>query len=354
MMYKLVLTGGPCSGKTTGQAQLSTFFENLGWKVYRVPETATTLFSGGIRFIELEESEAETFQENLLKTMMAMEKTFYDLAETSKKNCLIICDRGTMDAAAYMSEGAYKRILKANSWNTVELRDNRYDQVVHLVTAAVGAEKFYNTEDNPCRTEGLEEARKLDTLTAQAWVGHPYIDFIDNSTSFDAKLKRLISSVCKRIGIDTSDRLGKGSQKLKFLVKSMPPDTLFPPYQDFDVVHDYLTTNNPKIQSRLRKRGQNGIWSYQYTTRRCESADQVVEIRRQIIHRDYVVSMFKLLEATISNLIFQEVRSIISLLAFPPSHRSPSQLISDHHSWMPSSILLVHIACIEIVRMIMQ
>ena len=24
---------GPCGGKTTGQARLSTFFENLGWKV---------------------------------------------------------------------------------------------------------------------------------------------------------------------------------------------------------------------------------------------------------------------------------------------------------------------------------
>ena len=24
---------GPCGGKTTGQARLCTFFENLGWKV---------------------------------------------------------------------------------------------------------------------------------------------------------------------------------------------------------------------------------------------------------------------------------------------------------------------------------
>jgi hypothetical protein len=31
-MLQLVLTGGPCGGKTTGQARLATFFENLGWK----------------------------------------------------------------------------------------------------------------------------------------------------------------------------------------------------------------------------------------------------------------------------------------------------------------------------------
>lgn len=33
---------------------------------------------------------------------------------------------------------------------------------------------------------------------------------------------------------------------------------VFPVFQDFDVVHDYLSTSNPKMQARLRKRGQNG------------------------------------------------------------------------------------------------
>lgn len=62
-----------------------------------------------------------------------------------------------------------------------------------------------------------------------------------------------------------------------------------PPYQDFDVVHDYLITSNPKIQSRIRKRGQNGNWSYQQTVRRSDAGSQMVELRRQITHRDYVV-----------------------------------------------------------------
>jgi hypothetical protein len=56
------LTGGPCGGKTTGQARLSTFFENLGWKVYRVPETANILLSGGVNFTELSPEAAEKFQ----------------------------------------------------------------------------------------------------------------------------------------------------------------------------------------------------------------------------------------------------------------------------------------------------
>lgn len=271
--------------------RLSTFFENLGWKVYRVPETASILFNGGIRFPELTPSEADKFQENLLKTMLAIENTFFNLAESCSKNCLIICDRGSMDAVAYMAKDSCSKIMRSNSWNLIELRDNRYDQVVHLITAASGAEEFYNMEDNPCRTEGLELAREIDNLTSEAWVGHPYIDVIDNSTNFESKLKRMIFCVCRRIGIDTGDRLAKESKKLKFLLASKPPEDNFPPFQDFDVVHDYLISHNPKIQYRLRKRGQGGTWSYQHTTRRCDSQNQVVEVKRQINLRDYVVSI---------------------------------------------------------------
>lgn len=32
-----------------------------------------------------------------------------------------------------------------NCWNEIELRDNRYNQIIHLVSAAKGAEKFYST-----------------------------------------------------------------------------------------------------------------------------------------------------------------------------------------------------------------
>lgn len=42
-VYRVVLTGGPCGGKTSLQTTLSDMFENMGWKVYRAAETATIL-----------------------------------------------------------------------------------------------------------------------------------------------------------------------------------------------------------------------------------------------------------------------------------------------------------------------
>lgn len=289
-VHKLVLTGGPCSGKTTGQARLSTFFENMGWKVFRVPETATHLLSGGVEFNKLDEETVEMFQEDLLLCMLQTEETFFRLAHMCKErgqDCLVICDRGTMDASAYMSPKSWNRVLERNSLNAVDLRDNRYDQVVHLVTAAIGAEDFYNTEDNPMRSEGLELAVKRDQATGEAWVGHPYLEVIDNSTDFETKLKRLIATVCLKVGVEIGDRLAHMSKKVKFLVVNMPMDVMFPSYQDFRVVHKYLISANPKIQLRVRKRGQDKTFSYQYTIRKTESNDQSVELRRQITRREY-------------------------------------------------------------------
>ncbi|XP_053625751.1 TRPL translocation defect protein 14 isoform X2 [Plodia interpunctella] len=290
IVYKLVLTGGPCGGKTTGQSRLCTFFENLGWKVFRVPETATVLLSGGVKFADLTPDEATKFQENLLKTMVQIENTFFELGRTCQKNCLIICDRGAMDASAFISKEKWEAMLAANNWNSVELRDNRYNHIVHMVSAANGAEDFYSTEDHACRSEGVELARELDYNAAAAWIGHPYFDVIDNSTDFDKKMNRLIACVCQKIGIDTGDRLNVNSKKRKFLVKMpLPPDSAFPPFQDFDVVHNYLQSDVRKAQVRLRKRGQKGHWSYIHTLRKFHPTNrQSVEVRTQLTHRDYL------------------------------------------------------------------
>ena len=45
---------------------MATFFENLGWKVFRVPETATVLMSGGIAFGELNSEQVFDFQVSYL------------------------------------------------------------------------------------------------------------------------------------------------------------------------------------------------------------------------------------------------------------------------------------------------
>ncbi|XP_026819285.1 TRPL translocation defect protein 14-like [Rhopalosiphum maidis] len=286
-VYKIVLTGGPCGGKTTGQSELCTFFENIGWKVYRVPETANVLLSGGIKFSDLSEDQVDKFQENLLQSMIHIENTYFELGKSCEQNCLIICDRGAMDAAAYISSHKWDRIMKKNGLNVVELRDNRYDQIIHMVSAACGAEEFYTTEDHTTRSEDVALAKSLDVKASTAWIGHPYFDVIDNSTNFENKIRRMIAAVCQKLGINTDDTLATNSKKRKWLVKYLPNDEVFPPFQDFEVVHYYLQTYTKNMQSRLRKRGQKGHWNYTHTLRKPKVQEQVVEIKMQLTHRSY-------------------------------------------------------------------
>jgi len=41
--------------------------------------------------------------------------------------------------------------LEEFNWTVPQLRDQRYEAVVHLVTAAIGAERFYTLENNKAR-----------------------------------------------------------------------------------------------------------------------------------------------------------------------------------------------------------
>ena len=102
-----------------------------------------------------------------------------------------------------------------------------YCQVLHLVSAARGAEQFYTIEHHSSRSEGIELARELDLKAAEAWVGHPYVDLVDNSKDFESKINELIVKVAWSIGIDVGDRLTSGAKKFKFVVNgSLPADSV--------------------------------------------------------------------------------------------------------------------------------
>jgi len=221
--------------------------------------------------------------------MLQIENVFFQVANNLDRNVLVICDRGAMDASAFIERDQWEEILRKNSWNEIDLRDNRYNHVVHMVSCAYGAESFYSLQDHSCRSEDLDLARDLDQKAAQAWVGHPYFDVIDNSTDFEMKLNRMIQSVCQRLGIDAQDRFKANSRKLKFLIKGpVPSADEFPTgFQDFYVVHDYLQANDPNMQMRLRKRGQGSHWSFTYTVRRPEHKGQSVEVKTTLTQRDY-------------------------------------------------------------------
>ena len=68
---------------------------------------------------------------------------------------VILLDRGVGDGAAYVDADTWAQIL-SNVGLTPEQVTARYDCVIHLVTAAVGAPGAYTVENNAARMETAE------------------------------------------------------------------------------------------------------------------------------------------------------------------------------------------------------
>ena len=45
---KIVITGGPCAGKSTAMSWIQNTFMQMGYIVLVIPETATELITGGV------------------------------------------------------------------------------------------------------------------------------------------------------------------------------------------------------------------------------------------------------------------------------------------------------------------
>ena len=195
---KIVITGGPCAGKTTGMSWIQNAFTERGYKVLFISETATELISGGVAPWTC--STNVEYQKCQMKLQIEKEKVFEQAAGTmDSEKILIVCDRGALDNKAYMTEADYALLLNDLKTNEIELRDG-YDAVFHLVTAAKGAEQFYTTANNTARTETVEEEAALDDKLISAWTGHPHLRIIDNSLGFEEKMKHLISEIANFLG----------------------------------------------------------------------------------------------------------------------------------------------------------
>lgn len=191
---KIVITGGPCAGKTTALEHIRTVFSAKGYTVVFIPETATELISGGIAPWTTYTN--QDFQHCLLMLQCEKETYFTWGAERLKGSdkILLVCDRGAMDNKAYTYNDEFSNIL--NLLNTTEeALLSRYDAVFHLVTAAKGAEKFYTLANNNARYETIEEARALDERLINAWKNHPHHVIIDNSSDFKSKLICLTNKI---------------------------------------------------------------------------------------------------------------------------------------------------------------
>lgn len=288
-IIKIVITGGPCGGKSTALSKIQEFFakEYKKYTTLFVPETATELIKGCVTKDTCGSN--LNFQKQLMKLQLEKEKIFEEAALLTKTDkVLIICDRGALDGKAYVEESEFKQILEAVGSSEVELRDN-YDAVFHLVTAANGALDYYTTANNSARRETPEEAIEKDEKLVSAWTGHPHLRIIDNSTSFDEKIDRLIEEIVAFLGEPEPYEIER-----KYLIEYPNIEWLEsnPNCQRIEIIQTYLNSAAGE-EVRVRQRGVQGNYIYTHTIKKKVSEATRIEIEKRLSREEYLTLLME-------------------------------------------------------------
>ncbi len=173
---RVALTGGPGAGKTTAADLLR---REVGEQIVVVPESATMLFGSG--FPRSDEPSARRWAQNAI---FHAQRGLEEIYRATYPTRVLLCDRGTVDGAAYWPGDSDDFFTSLGTTLDAELA--RYDRVLFFETAAVGGESIEG--GNPVRNESLERAVELDTALRELWSRHPHFTLVRHDQSFLAKI----------------------------------------------------------------------------------------------------------------------------------------------------------------------
>ena len=189
---KIVITGGPGGGKTTAIDLFRREFLN---EVSVVPESATTIFSSGIR-----RGKNETEVKAIQKLIYELQNNMENLISVQNPADALICDRGTLDGLAYWPNSQESFFKTIDSSYDKELEN--YSAVIFFQTAACSGGDI--TSNNPYRLENNDEAIELDQKLQSIWKKHPQFHLIKSNESF-------------------TDKVAEGVNMIKTVLNSMRP-----------------------------------------------------------------------------------------------------------------------------------
>lgn len=262
LVSKICLTGGPCAGKTSVLSTLEQELSDMGYKVFIIDEIATRIINSGIKPFGDDAISMIDFEETLLKLQLVEEESYENAANLLNKKCVIICDRGIFDIKSFIESKDFDNLLNKYNLSKLSLMDN-YGMVVHMNTAAKGAEKFYTTDNNKARSEGIKDAIIRDDKCEEAWSFHGNFKVVDNSTDFETKKAKVVNALKEHLGIETR-------KEKKYLVEIS--NKVYKKLEEkgcikVNIKQTYLKTNSD-YEMRLRKRTLDGDSTYYITIKK--------------------------------------------------------------------------------------
>lgn len=173
---RIVLTGGPGGGKTTAA---DLFRREIGEEVVIVPEAATMMFTGGFpRFENIDALQAAQ------RAIYHVQRNLEDIHSAQYPQRILLCDRGSVDGAAYWP--GEEHTFFENLGSSIDQELSRYDGVIFFESAAVGGLDIEG--GNPARCETIEEAALIDRKLYNLWSRHPNFVTVHHNKSFFQKI----------------------------------------------------------------------------------------------------------------------------------------------------------------------
>ncbi len=189
---RVVLTGGPCCGKSTAMEALKREF---GERLHFVPEVATIVIGqvGAKPPPPNDELGTRTFQRTFRRIQAGFEAVS-DMQAVRDGKAALLLDRGTVDIAAYVTGGV--PVFERVCGTTIGHEYSRYDLVLCL---DVPSRPVYDAMrgNNVSRSENYEQARRLGDRTRAAWRGHPNFRFVRNFPTWAKKLAHIRREVAQ-------------------------------------------------------------------------------------------------------------------------------------------------------------
>lgn len=281
LVAKICLTGGPCGGKTTALSKIEREFTDMGYKVFIIDEIATRFINSGVKPFGEDSISMVDFEDILLKQQLMEEENYQKVANLIDKKCIILCDRGIFDIKSFLSKEQFDSLLNKYNLSKLKLMDN-YDLVIHLNTAAKGAEKFYTTENNKARSEGLKEAIIRDDKCQESWSFHNNFKIIDNSTDFNTKVQKVIDAIKEYF--ETSIR-----NQRKYLVtlnSNANAELRKKEVVSLKIKQTYLA-NDKDCEIRLRERTLNNDSTYYVTVKKNNYGKEKIILEEKVGKKVY-------------------------------------------------------------------
>lgn len=283
LLAEIVLTGS--GGKTSALSYLSQRLGERGIRVLTADETATRFIRGGLQDLPALARQNpvayRVVEREMLGAQVESRQRLRRIAEAVPEPTITILDRGEMDFAAYLEEEEYWSICDELGLDIHDVRDG-YSAVIHLHSAAVGAEDFYTTANNSARSESVEQARDLDARTLHVWMGHPHLRVVTNENDFETKLRRVEQLVCHAAGIPAPTEIER-----KFLLREFPGEELLRAKgaRRIDVTQAYMVSKRGKTV-RIRRWADGARASY-FLTEKSGSGLERMESERPISRHEY-------------------------------------------------------------------